>query len=329
MSTKCSQVAHSECPWNSTHGEPLLVKFRETLGTLQGHLKVWMYPAFLQSFLKIYQKWFTMGGISRTFWMCYSGTFRGHCSGSFWVLLTGNTVIALLGTSQRKFWMSHSGKFWVLSLGKFWMFPWCSWWGHPGHMIWNTVNVPAISWPRNTAEKLVGNILNGLGMYQVGFCLVLCPCPCDGLVMYQPRTPPLAPSELHFDATLTPRHLAMVSSIRILNWFWKMESTRWPASIFVVLRSSTAQFRCLTTPCHDIATLGRSLPPLYIFSRVSTLTLVSRCPLPLVSCCFPLCLNVFPCVSMFFLVSRRFPLVSRCFCLHLNISACVSIAAAQ
>jgi len=32
-------------------------------------------------------------------------------------------------------------------------------------------------------------------MHQVGFCLVLCPCPCDGLVMYQPRTPPLAPSE--------------------------------------------------------------------------------------------------------------------------------------
>jgi len=31
-------------------------------------------------------------------------------------------------------------------------------------------------------------------MYQVGFCLVLCPCPFDGLVMYQPRTPPLAPS---------------------------------------------------------------------------------------------------------------------------------------
>jgi len=34
-------------------------------------------------------------------------------------------------------------------------------------------------------------------MYQVGFCLVLCPCPCDGFVMYQLRTPPLAPSELH------------------------------------------------------------------------------------------------------------------------------------
>ena len=32
-------------------------------------------------------------------------------------------------------------------------------------------------------------------MYRVGFCLVLCPCPCDVLVMYQPRTPPLAPSE--------------------------------------------------------------------------------------------------------------------------------------
>ena len=31
-------------------------------------------------------------------------------------------------------------------------------------------------------------------MCQVGFCLVLCPCPCDVFVMYQPRTPPLSPS---------------------------------------------------------------------------------------------------------------------------------------
>ena len=31
-------------------------------------------------------------------------------------------------------------------------------------------------------------------MCQVGFCLVLCSCPCDVFVMYQPRTPPLAPS---------------------------------------------------------------------------------------------------------------------------------------
>ena len=149
IAPKCSRVAHSECPWNSTHGELLSVNFWETLGTLQRHVKetgklgtFWMYPAFSQSFPKIYQKRFTVGGISRTFWMCHSGTFWGHCSGSFWVLLTGNTVIALLGTSQRKFWMSHLGKFWVLSLGKLWMFPWCSWWGHPGHMIWNTVNVP-------------------------------------------------------------------------------------------------------------------------------------------------------------------------------------------
>ena len=109
----------------------------------------WMYPAFPQSLPEIYQKWFTMGGISRRFWMCHSGTFRGHCSGSFWVLLTGNTVITLLGTLQGKFWMSHSGRFWVLSLGKLWIFPQCSWWEHPGHMTWNTANVLTISWPRD------------------------------------------------------------------------------------------------------------------------------------------------------------------------------------
>jgi len=102
-----------------------------------------------QSFPKINWKWFTVGGISRTFWMCHSGTFWGHCSGSFWVLLTGNTVIALLGTLQRKFWMSHLGKFWVLSLGKLWIFPQCSWWEHPGHMTWNTANILTISWPRD------------------------------------------------------------------------------------------------------------------------------------------------------------------------------------
>jgi len=36
------------------------------------------------------------------------------------------------------------------------------------------------------------NILGGLGVYQKGFCLVLCPWTCNGLVMYQPRTLPLA-----------------------------------------------------------------------------------------------------------------------------------------
>jgi len=46
-----------------------------------------------------------------------------------------------------------------------------------------------------TVGKPAGNILNGLGMYQVGFGLVLCPCPCNGLVLYQLRTPPLAPSD--------------------------------------------------------------------------------------------------------------------------------------
>jgi len=113
---------------------------------------------------------------------------------------------------------------------------------------------------------------------------------------------------------------------------------RCPASIFVVLRSSTARFRCVATPCRDVATLGRSLLPLYIFSRVSTLTLVSWCPLPLASRCFLLCLDVFCCVSMFSVVSLPFPLrlylflcvsmfsdASRCFLMRLDVFCCVSM----
>ena len=36
-------------------------------------------------------------------------------------------------------------------------------------MIRDIVNVLSISWARNTARKLVGNILNVLMMYQLGF----------------------------------------------------------------------------------------------------------------------------------------------------------------
>jgi len=82
-----------------------------------------------------------------------------------------------------------------------------------------------------------------------------------------------------------------------------IEFTRCPASIFSVLRSSTARFRCVATLCRDVATLGRSLLPLYIFSQVSTLTLVSRCPLPLVSRRFPLRPDVFRHVPTSLLVS--------------------------
>jgi len=41
---------------------------------------------------------------------------------------------------------------------------------------------------------LAGKILDVLGMYQVGTCLVLCPFPCDVLAMYRLGTLALAPS---------------------------------------------------------------------------------------------------------------------------------------
>jgi len=96
-----------------------------------------------------------------------------------------------------------------------WIFPQCSWWEHPGHMTWDTANVLAISWPRHTAVTLTGNILNGLGMYQVGFCLVLHPCPCDGLVMYEPRPPPLAPSVIR-NASIGDCYLGHIGTAALL-----------------------------------------------------------------------------------------------------------------
>src|ERR1700760_4498527 len=45
------------------------------------------------------------------------------------------------------------------------------------------------------AGKLAGKILDVLEMYQVGSGLVHCPCPCDGLAVFQPSTLDFAPSE--------------------------------------------------------------------------------------------------------------------------------------
>ena len=61
-------------------------------------------------------------------------------------------------------------------------------------MTWDTVNVLVIPQARKIAGKLAGKILDVPGMYWVGTCLVLCPFPCDVLVMYQPSTLALAPS---------------------------------------------------------------------------------------------------------------------------------------
>ena len=75
-----------------------------------------------QNFPKIFWKWYTMGEIVSTFWMCHSGTLPAHRSGSFWVLLAGNTVITLLGKSEGTLWMTHSKTSWGHSLGTFGIF---------------------------------------------------------------------------------------------------------------------------------------------------------------------------------------------------------------
>ena len=62
-------------------------------------------------------------------------------------------------------------------------------------MIWYIVNVLTIPQARDIGGKLAGNILNVLGMCRVGKCLVLCPFPHNVLMMYQPSTLVLAPSE--------------------------------------------------------------------------------------------------------------------------------------
>ena len=56
------------------------------------------------------------------------------------------------------------------------------------------MDVLAIFCAGKIAGKLAWKILNELGVCWVGIGLVLCPFPCDVFVMYQPRTPPLAPS---------------------------------------------------------------------------------------------------------------------------------------
>jgi len=62
-------------------------------------------------------------------------------------------------------------------------------------MTWDTVNVLSIPQARDIAGKLAGKILNILEMNQVGTSQVLCPFPCDVLVMYWPGTLALTPSE--------------------------------------------------------------------------------------------------------------------------------------
>ena len=70
-------------------------------------------------------------------------------------------------------------------------------------MTRDTVNVLAIPQAREIAGKLAGKILDVPRMYQVGTCLVLCPFPCNVLVMHRPGTLALAPSDIITDTLKT------------------------------------------------------------------------------------------------------------------------------
>jgi len=61
-------------------------------------------------------------------------------------------------------------------------------------VTWDTVNVLAVPQAREIAGTLAGKILNVLWMDQVAISQVLCPFPCDVLVMYQPGKLALIPS---------------------------------------------------------------------------------------------------------------------------------------
>ena len=61
--------------------------------------------------------------------------------------------------------------------------------------IRDIVNILSISWARNTARTLVGNISNVLMMYQLGFSQVHCPCPCNVFTMSWVRKLGFVPSE--------------------------------------------------------------------------------------------------------------------------------------
>ena len=175
----------------------------------------------LDGYIQNVPLWFTS---STPFWLILDFTGWEHCdhttgntaknslneplrniTGAFFGKIQDVPITFPMGTPQshdlghcehtaRISWMSHSGTLQLHSLGKFRMSPLCNWWEHCNHVIWDTVNVLAIPQAREIAGTLAGKILNGLVMYWVGTCMVLCLFPCKVLVMYWLGTLALAPS---------------------------------------------------------------------------------------------------------------------------------------
>ena len=152
MWPKNPNVVYFECSHQCDHSEPDSGFFGENLGTLQTHSKFSQFSSFhemclqcSQIFPKKSRVWFTMVTLMGTFKIYHIGIFWSHHSGSFWILLAGNTVIKPVGTLQKILQIIQLGTSLLLSLGKLKMYPAITYLGHPGHMTWNTVNVPAVS----------------------------------------------------------------------------------------------------------------------------------------------------------------------------------------
>ena len=72
------------------------------------------------------------------------------------------------------------------------------------------MNVLSILQAREFAGKFAGKILNVPEMYWVGTCLVLCPFPCNVLVMYWLSTLVFVPSVRIFKSSSGGSHLPIL-----------------------------------------------------------------------------------------------------------------------
>ena len=124
-------------------------------------------------------------------------------------------------------------------------------------MTWDAVNVLAVSQAREIAGKLAGKILNVPRMNQMGISQLLCPFPCDVLVMHQPGKLALAPS----GNTATDQQY-------LQNWPAQM-------SRFTAL---TANASCINSHCGSTTR--------FITFKPNILTSSLRAPLLLVGLCY-------------------------------------------
>ena len=89
-------------------------------------------------------------------------------------------------------------------------------------MTWDAVNVLAVSQAREIAGKLAGKILNVPRMNWMGISQVLCPFPCDVLVVYQPGKLALAPSVPCLQGFSDPQYYSTLTRVLLHIYTVKM-----------------------------------------------------------------------------------------------------------